>query len=810
MRHYKFIYLTITTIIFILILLFKHAVSTVIASVCEGTATCSWQTCSCRWNALQGYYCDCSTHSASGSCRFVNYYGSIMCGALICGANSSCIFTANSCTVWSGRVDLATNGCNIYHWGCSGTSCVKLSGHGSDTCSSSCRSQGWGSWSTCSNSCGNGSQSRTCNCSGDCCTGCDGYSCNSTQSQQCCVCNNSCNCNASKPDYRTQCQSPYCGQNVCHTTSGERCSGSSCAISCTKTDCGKCDDLRSARIEIENTNNNNISKTHDLPLFVSGHARDRNGITHGVEDVHIYVDCPSESTCNQSHFWTSFNVNSITIKPNDPNAGYFSGAIKASNMANLYNRIGRDGGNHSHALYFFAVQTQPPENLNATCGNWYFGKKEITLTNSSPQNQSLSLCQQNPEFCFCGSAVTGLSSCLNLPILSYTNNNILRIKAAFSDPDSFPSEEIGFIRESDIDEAYIIFDDDNNENNGYFYRIKYKDNPNNNSYTITEDGGRIANLVDINNHSRNVTHAYTLNLTIDLDFSKYPRENPFHSNIYVRARDFAGKESPKSLMISTTFTAAPYWYKLRNASLNKKGELRNYINNLPSPYDTDDTYEKLLIVGEAGPVLVQNSGQNTLGFTPIENYLSQKRFFKEGYNFSNQPRFFIPQYIAYAKSRKLINYIQNDISKIKPNMINIYQGSNLTLSQDINQQNIVLILMNNENNLIDLRIDKNVFNQSRFSQAFLARSITFSNSVTEANGIFLAFSFNLKDLDPQYITTPLKINGNLVSMEEIVDTTVRRRIDITKPSIFIVFNPKIYLDLLPYLSVYKYDWRQLQ
>ena len=474
-------------------------------------------------------------------------------------------------------------------------------------------------------------------------------------------------------------------------------------------------------------------------------------------------------------------------------------------MANLYDKTGgRDGENHNnHTLYFFAVQTE-----SGTCGNWLFATKTINLTNTDPQNQSLKLCQTN-DSCFCG---TGLDTCQDKPILSFTINNILRVKAVFYDSDQFPTQPEGYIRESDIDEAYIIFDNNDDENDGFFYRIKYKDNVNNGNYSLTEDGGNKAHLIAIQNHSRSITESYKLNLTIDLDFTLYPKNDPFTSNIYMKVKDFAGKER-KTEMVSTTFTTAPYWYKLKDASLNKKEKLKNYLNNNPSPYDIDDTSEKLLIIGSGGVVLVEESTDNSLGYTPIENYISSNRWLKQGYSFSTTPSFFVEQFLSYAKSRKLVKYITSvSDAEIESNKINIYKGSDVTLSNDITKQNFVVILRNtNDTGFVNLRIDKTQFNQSKLSQAFLAQTITFSDNTTEANGIFIAFSFNIKDPPlSTYITTPLKITGNLISLDEIADTTVRRRTDITKPSIFIVFNPKMYLDLLPYLSIAKYDYQQIQ
>jgi hypothetical protein len=83
----------------------------------------------------------------------------------------------------------------------------------------------------------------------------------------------------------------------------------------------------------------------------------------------------------------------------------------------------------------------------------------------------------------------------------------------------------------------------------------------------------------------------------------------------------------------------------------------------------------------------------------------------------------------------------------------------------------------------------------------LAKKITFSSSVTTAAGIFIAQTIEYQS------TNGLKVLGNLISKTAV---TLQSRSDNTRPSLFIVFKPQMYLELLPYLSISKYDWQQLQ
>jgi len=59
--------------------------------------------------------------------------------------------------------------------------------------------------------------------------------------------------------------------------------------------------------------------------------------------------------------------------------------------------------------------------------------------------------------------------------------------------------------------------------------------------------------------------------------------------------------------------------------------------------------------------------------------------------------------------------------------------------------------------------------------------------------------------------TKLKINGNLIQLTNTTPfTNSRVTASAQSPSFFIKFNQAAYLDLLPYLSISMYDWRQIQ
>jgi len=95
---------------------------------------------------------------------------------------------------------------------------------------------------------------------------------------------------------------------------------------------------------------------------------------------------------------------------------------------------------------------------------------------------------------------------------------------------------------------------------------------------------------------------------------------------------------------------------------------------------------------------------------------------------------------------------------------------------------------------------------ARRSIAILADSIAFSsgaNFLRNANAIFVASTIDTGSL----ADAPLKVKGNIITSNF---TNGRTNGNNQSPSVFVVFDGKQYVDLLPLLSVSKYDWKQLQ
>lgn len=246
------------------------------------------------------------------------------------------------------------------------------------------------------------------------------------------------------------------------------------------------------------------------------------------------------------------------------------------------------------------------------------------------------------------------------------------------------------------------------------------------------------------------------------------------------------------------------WYKLKDASLNKIGNhniaVAQNVNKF-SDNDTDDTTTRYTIINstnyDPGILLVTSFYNPGPPYNPIPD--SVKNWRLDSYGNVNQ--LMIDNFYQYVISRKSAKEIA-DLSEINNNGNYIIKSDSLTLSAQPPNYNFVLIVRNAANNdLGDVSININNFNSSNKSILILAKNISFSSSVTIASGIFIGQQIAYQS------TNGLKILGNLISKSAV---TIQSRSDNTRPSLFIVFKPQMYLDLLSYLSISKYDWRQLQ
>ncbi len=241
------------------------------------------------------------------------------------------------------------------------------------------------------------------------------------------------------------------------------------------------------------------------------------------------------------------------------------------------------------------------------------------------------------------------------------------------------------------------------------------------------------------------------------------------------------------------------WVKLKDTSFTSASITSNNIPvviNRFTPSDPDDnTLQKYFIMNSL--TLPGSSAGVALGIT--SNAYSDRNWYASSYtgSFRMDPSAFL----SYVKSRKEYKTI-SDLSPTSIDKDGIYVW-NGTIPLDLNSVppqfnsfKVVLIVSGAVNiNVSDFSPGK--------SLALLANQINFSNTTTKATGIFIANTI----ITGNPANQGLKIIGNLIAQSITND---RSWSDTSRPGLFIVFDPVQYIDLLPYLSIANYEWKQIQ
>ena len=155
-------------------------------------------------------------------------------------------------------------------------------------------------------------------------------------------------------------------------------------------------------------------------------------------------------------------------------------------------------------------------------------------------------------------------------------------------------------------------------------------------------------------------------------------------------------------------------------------------------------------------------------------------------------------FTQYVKSRKEYQTITN-LADLADNKINLWQGD-LTINNQANFNNKKVVLIVTGTATLDMPN----FQPANAALAILAQTINFTAPVKYAEGIFIAQTIDTGSTSDQ----GLKIKGNLIAQSTLNNS--RSWIDNSKPSLFIIFDPTQYINLLPYLSTVSYQWNQIQ
>ncbi len=111
----------------------------------------------------------------------------------------------------------------------------------------------------------------------------------------------------------------------------------------------------------------------------------------------------------------------------------------------------------------------------------------------------------------------------------------------------------------------------------------------------------------------------------------------------------------------------------------------------------------------------------------------------------------------------------------------------------------VVVVTDTDGNLADVvfTTDVNASDADLYSFVVIAKNITLSSTVTGAHALFIAsgkFGTGSSGI-------PLKIVGNIVATEGILQGRTRLDLDHARPSVLMVFDPQIYTNTLRLLSI---------
>jgi len=255
----------------------------------------------------------------------------------------------------------------------------------------------------------------------------------------------------------------------------------------------------------------------------------------------------------------------------------------------------------------------------------------------------------------------------------------------------------------------------------------------------------------------------------------------------------------------------PEWYKIKNSSFHRLTDNNNPIPQTISEFDGDDLpIARYFDSGIAG--IVSSVGSQNYGTAPV----SQSGFKLEGFTKTNN--MLVASFTQYIKSKKEHVTI-NDLTNLQENIITIYDAGALgfgkptwtidnaakaKINTALSKGNVVIIFDGN------LNIDTNITTSGNSLALLVTGNINIRSDVSELNGIFIGNTVDFS-YDEEISSTPLKIKGNIIAAGSTAASTNKRQRDVTsqsKPSIFVVFDPSMYLNLLPYLSTSVYEWRE--
>ncbi len=248
------------------------------------------------------------------------------------------------------------------------------------------------------------------------------------------------------------------------------------------------------------------------------------------------------------------------------------------------------------------------------------------------------------------------------------------------------------------------------------------------------------------------------------------------------------------------------WVKLKDSSFAGKSTLSNIIPQNVVAYDkVDDLDGNTCVSGVGGRCFIINntSPSNNPGAATAQSVnvgtadVSVNKWQADKNPFS--ATLTVSSFLDYVKGRKTYQSINNLSQITTGDTIYIITGDQTISNNGVfNNNNVVLIVKGN------ITIDDPKFNPQEKSLAILATGdIILTSKVNELDGIFIADS----TINTGSSSQGLKIKGNLIAGALNNQRALANKF---QPSVFIVFDPHYYFDLITQLSSLSYEWKQLQ
>ncbi len=241
------------------------------------------------------------------------------------------------------------------------------------------------------------------------------------------------------------------------------------------------------------------------------------------------------------------------------------------------------------------------------------------------------------------------------------------------------------------------------------------------------------------------------------------------------------------------------WFKVSNAGfINRYNGRQNFIPSSMSLFDSDDsTATRHPFINTAGSILQSTPidlGPNGVDASGNPVYSAQN-WYTSGYSFADDVS--VSKYIDYVEARRQVTTITS-VADIQADGIYITTSPVTITSSELPLfagKRVVLIAKETS-----ITVTENITVPGG-ALALVASSVDIDPAVSEVNAIILADT-----MQTGISTTPLKIKGNL-SVKNAVGI-YRVNTDARKPSLFVVYDPSIFIGLIEYLSTNTYDWKQ--